>query len=66
MAAGYQVIVFTDSDFGGSSKTFTADTPYVGDDLNDAISSVRVIKTGTSSKAKLGDYGMQLGVRIGF
>ncbi|MEH2147604.1 hypothetical protein [Nostoc sp.] len=26
--------------FGGESKTFTADTPYVGDDFNDETSSL--------------------------
>ena len=42
VASGYSVTVYTDADFGGASKTFTTDTPYVGDDFNDQISSVQV------------------------
>ncbi|MEZ0095959.1 peptidase inhibitor family I36 protein [Streptacidiphilus sp. EB129] len=48
---GYQVTVYTDADFGGDSTTFTTDTPYVGDDLNDKISSVVVVKTTTASSS---------------
>lgn len=41
---GYQVTVYTDKDCTGASRTFTGDTSYVGDALNDKISSVRVAK----------------------
>lgn len=42
VAPGYVVVAYTDADFGGASKTFIADAPYVGDDFNDLISSVKV------------------------
>ena len=38
--AGKKVTVYSDVNFGGQEKTFTADTPYVGDDFNDRISSI--------------------------
>ena len=38
--AGRKVIVYSDVNFSGETKTFTADTPYVGDDFNDQISSI--------------------------
>lgn len=40
--AGMIVTLYADSGFSGASKTFTADTPYVGDDFNDQTSSIRV------------------------
>ena len=45
VAPGYVVTVFTDPDLGGASRQFSADTPYVGDDFNDKISSVSVDKS---------------------
>ncbi|MFE4460422.1 peptidase inhibitor family I36 protein [Nocardia tengchongensis] len=42
VAPGYAVIAYTDANFQGDSKEFTADTPYVGDAFNDKISSVKV------------------------
>jgi len=47
VADGYTVTVYADPDFSGTSATFTADTPYVGDTLNDKISSLQVSKVGT-------------------
>ncbi|MCC5662042.1 hypothetical protein LC608_35055 [Nostoc sp. XA010] len=32
--AGMKVTFYSDVNFGGESKTFTADTPYVSDDFN--------------------------------
>ena len=52
VASGYQVTVYTDSGFAGQSKTFTADTAYVGDDFNDAISSFQVNEVGSTAKLK--------------
>jgi hypothetical protein len=39
---GIKVTVFNEVHFSGSSKTFTGDTSYVGDDFNDKISSIIV------------------------
>jgi hypothetical protein len=39
---GMRVTLYTDTHFRGRSKTFTQDTPYVGDDFNDKTSSVIV------------------------
>jgi hypothetical protein len=55
VASGYQVTVYTDSGFAGQSKTFTADTAdtaYVGDDFNDAISSFQVKEVGSTVELK--------------
>lgn len=38
--AGMKVTFYSDLNFGGESKTFTADTPYVADDFNDKTSSL--------------------------
>jgi hypothetical protein len=40
--AGMSVTLYTDTHFQGRSKTFTKDTPYVGDDFNDQTSSIVV------------------------
>ncbi|MEV6973230.1 hypothetical protein [Kitasatospora sp. NPDC093806] len=40
--AGYVVTVYANADGTGASTTFTDDTPYVGDDFDDTISSLRV------------------------
>jgi len=37
-----EMIVFADSNFGGSSGTFTGDLPNVGNFWNDKITSVKV------------------------
>ncbi|MFE9367049.1 hypothetical protein ACFYNN_30560 [Streptomyces sp. NPDC006978] len=44
VADGYKITVYTEAEFSGASKEFTADAPYVGDDFNDQISSVIVTK----------------------
>ncbi|GAX43974.1 hypothetical protein NIES4075_49890 [Tolypothrix sp. NIES-4075] len=44
--AGMKVTLYSDTHFGGKSKTFTADTPYVGDDFNDQTSSI-IIESGS-------------------
>jgi hypothetical protein len=45
--AGMRVTLYTDTHFQGGSKTFTQDTPYVGDDFNDRTSSIQV-ESGTA------------------
>lgn len=57
VAPGYRVTVYTDPDFGGTNTTFSADTPYVGDDFNDKISSVEVTKIARATKRDLGRQG---------
>lgn len=46
--AGMTVTLYSDTHFRGQSKTFTADTPYVGDDFNDQTSSM-IIEFGNPS-----------------
>lgn len=38
--AGRKAIFYSDVNFSGETKTFTADTPYVGNDFNDRTSSI--------------------------
>ena len=38
--AGRKAIFYSDTNFSGQTKTFTADTPYVGNDFNDQTSSI--------------------------
>lgn len=40
--SGWKVTLYEDAKFQGKSKTFTSDTPYVGDDFNDIASSIKV------------------------
>lgn len=44
--ANMKVTLYSDIRFSGQSKTFTADTPYVGDDFNDQTSSI-IIELGS-------------------
>ena len=44
--SGYQVQLFGDANYGGMTKTLTADTPSLPD-FNDQASSFKVSKTGT-------------------
>ncbi|MCY0942529.1 hypothetical protein [Streptomyces antarcticus] len=44
---GYQVTVFEDAGFKGASAVFTADTPWVGADFDDVISSLKITKQGS-------------------
>ncbi|MFG1795826.1 peptidase inhibitor family I36 protein [Nocardia sp. NPDC049149] len=53
VASGYQVTVYTDADFQGQSTTFTTDTAYIGDDLNDKISSLQVTRTSPAPRTKV-------------
>ncbi|MHC5771824.1 MAG: glycoside hydrolase family 19 protein, partial [Nostoc sp.] len=46
--AGMKVTFYSDTHFGGQSKTFTADTPYVGDDFNDLTSSL-IVEIGNNA-----------------
>jgi hypothetical protein len=75
VADGYKVIVYTDADFTGRSKEFTADAPYVGDAFNDAISSLQVMKHDAAAPAsEIGDpidakalqFGAEIGLRYKF
>ncbi|MBP5318529.1 MAG: RICIN domain-containing protein [Paludibacteraceae bacterium] len=45
---GYKVTLFTNADFTGSKKTFTANSNYVGDDWNDKAKSIRIEPNGVS------------------
>jgi Dyp-type peroxidase family len=47
--AGVMVTLYSDPGFSGASKTFTQDTPYVGDDFNDRTSSIVVSSIGQPS-----------------
>ena len=47
--SGYKVTLYNDADFKGSSKDFTSDASYVGDDLNDKTSSIKIEKIGSSN-----------------
>lgn len=46
VADGYQVTAYKDAGLQGSSTVFTADTPWVGADFDDAISSLKITKHG--------------------
>lgn len=41
---GYKVTLYTDDNFGGATKVITADTPWIGSDWNDVVSSIKVEK----------------------
>ncbi|WP_331721149.1 hypothetical protein [Streptomyces sp. NBC_00454] len=44
---GYRVAVYTDADFQGAEKQFTADAPWVGADFDEKISSIVITKVGS-------------------
>jgi hypothetical protein len=50
VASGYSVAAYADSDCTGNCIILTADTPYVGDAMNDRISSVAVMATPEITK----------------
>lgn len=50
VAAGYQVILYADDNFQGSSRTITVDTPWIGSDFNDVVSSMKVLKIQTATQ----------------
>ncbi|MEU1429875.1 peptidase inhibitor family I36 protein [Nocardia sp. NPDC005746] len=56
VADGYVVTAYTDANFQGDSKEFTADTPYVGDGFNDKISSVTV-RAADKEQSSSTEYG---------
>ena len=47
--SGYKVTLYNDADFKGDKKEFTSDASYVGDDLNDKTSSIKIEKINNSS-----------------
>jgi hypothetical protein len=57
VASGYSVAAYADSDCTGNCIIFTADTPYVGDAMNDRISSVAVKATPEITKRLGGSSG---------
>jgi hypothetical protein len=63
---GYKVALYTDARFAGVSKTFTADTPYVGDDFNDQTSSVRVLNISTPTPDPAPASGSEGGQQVVF
>lgn len=42
--SGYEAILYADDNFQGASRTITADTPWIGNDFNDVMSSIVVQK----------------------
>ena len=49
VSSGYKVTIYNDADFKGDKKEFTSDASYVGDDLNDKTSSIKIEKINNSS-----------------
>ena len=50
--SGYKVTLYNDEGFNGTSKAFTGDASYVGDEMNDKTSSIKIEKwNGSSSVA---------------
>ncbi len=56
VAPGYSVVAYLDRDLTGEKVIFTANTPYVGDQYNDRISSVSV-KATSDVKSRLTERG---------
>ena len=46
---GYKVTIYDDEGFKGTSKEFTSDASYVGDEMNDKTSSIKIEKWNGSS-----------------
>ena len=46
---GYKVTIYDDEGFKGKSKEFTSDASYVGDEMNDKTSSIKIEKWNGSS-----------------
>lgn len=42
--SGYEAILYADDNFQGASRTITSDTPWIGNDFNDVMSSIVVQK----------------------
>ena len=47
--SGYKVTLYNDAGFNGTSKAFTGDASYVGDEMNDKTSSIKIEKWNGSS-----------------
>ncbi len=58
---GYTVIVYEHNIGDGKKATYTADTPYVGDDMNDLISSVEVMYDAEAAKKDPMPTGLRWG-----
>ena len=59
--SGYKVTLYNDADFKGSSKDFTSDASYVGDDLNDKTSSIKIEKIGSSNTSSYSTANLSSG-----
>ena len=59
--SGYKVTLCNDADFKGSSKDFTSDASYVGDDLNDKTSSIKIEKIGSSNMSSYSTVNLSNG-----
>lgn len=44
VADGYQAILYADDNFQGETRTITSDTSWIGNDFNDVMSSIKVMK----------------------
>ena len=49
VSAGYKVTLYNDEGFKGTTKEFTSDASYVGDEMNDKTSSIKIEKINNSS-----------------
>ena len=47
--SGYKVTLYNNAGFNGTSKAFTGDASYVGDEMNDKTSSIKIEKWDGSS-----------------
>lgn len=47
--SGYKVTLYNDAGFNGTSKAFTGDASYAGDEMNDKTSSIKIEKWNGSS-----------------
>ena len=47
--SGYKVTLYNDEGFNGTSKAFTGDASYVGNEMNDKTSSIKIEKWNGSS-----------------
>ena len=48
--SGYCVIAYIDASYQGAFRVFHGDASYVGNDFNDKISSLKVVKAGNAEK----------------
>ena len=59
--SGYKVTLYNDADFKGDKKEFTSDASYVGDDLNDKTSSIKIEKIGSSNMSSYSTVNLSNG-----